>query len=59
MPLSKKRLDPRVGYKGKSEADAGYFYCPYVPLIDDKMRLKLAVEEIELEKREGRFKPLA
>ncbi len=28
-----KKLNVQIGYKGHSFIDAGYFYCPYVPLM--------------------------
>lgn len=40
-------------YKEKSEVDAGFFYCPYVPLIRNggpvtvKEALRIEVEDIE------------
>lgn len=31
--VTKIYIDNAVGYKGSTELDAGYFYCPYLPLM--------------------------
>lgn len=37
--------DDLVGYKGKQLIDAGYFYCPYIPLMSSGVVISAMGEE--------------
>ena len=56
MLLEEKKIDPLLAhYTGRTLMDAGYFYCPYIPLMTSSTLADEYVEPIRFKTRYGQL----